>query len=147
MRGLAYFILGVFIGLLIGALMLLAVPAHASSWRQEHCRFQSLQRGVWTQREELRTARCLVRHFPIPGGFEKLQDVIACESGWNRLAYNPSGPYVGLGQHALAYWEPRVDAYTPRGWELKPSWRNSRTMLTITVRMVAAVGWSPWSCA
>jgi hypothetical protein len=30
---------------------------------------------------------------------------------------------------------------------MNPRWQNSRTMLTITARMMHSVGLSPWACA
>jgi hypothetical protein len=109
-----------------------------ANWRQEQCKFQGLDRGIWTQREEDRTARCVLRRWPVPGG---------CESGWWRLAYNSGGPYVGLFQHALSSWYDRVRSYAPTWWHLRPWWGNSRSAITVTALMVRAVGWSPWSCA
>lgn len=103
-----------------------------------------MQDARWTPREELRTAECIQARWSVPGGLDKLVHVIACESGWGRLAYNPAGPYVGLGQHVLSAWPSRVHAYTPNLWELKPGWRNSRSNLTVTIRMAHRVGWGPW---
>lgn len=123
------------------------VAAHQHSWRWDECRFQGLQRGTWTAREELLTARCAIGKWPIPGGMSKLDSVISCESGWNRNAVSSSGSYVGLAQHALRYWSGRVGTYEPNRWDLADGWRNSRTHLVVTVRMVRAVGWGPWGCA
>lgn len=119
--------------------------AHASS--SSTCRFQHLDRGVWTQHEENVTARCVEKRWHVPGRLPKLRSVISCESGWRRLAYNPGGPYVGLAQHLLSSWASRVRAYSPRGWALSPRWQNSRTALVVTVRMVRDVGWSAWGCS
>jgi hypothetical protein len=83
----------------------------------------------------------------VPGGLSKFRSVISCESGWWRLAYNAAGPYVGLAQHALASWFYRVKAYKPVWWTLRNGWRNSRSQIVVTARMVNAVGWGPWSCA
>lgn len=115
--------------------------------RSAQCRFQSLDPGVWTNREEQRTAWCVERRWPVPGGIGKLSAVIDCESGWSRFAYNPSGPYVGLAQHDLSSWPYRVQSYRPTWWYLRPGWKNSRTQIVTTVRMVRAVGWGPWACA
>lgn len=116
-----------------------------ASWRWHQCRMQSLEHGTWTAREERLTTACVLARWSVPGGtFDR---IISCESGWNRLAYNPSGPYVGLGQHALSSWTSRVRSYAPRYWRLSPRWQNSRTMITITARMMHSVGLSPWSCA
>jgi hypothetical protein len=119
----------------------------SGKWRQEQCRFQGLDRGVWTQREEDRTTWCVLRRWPVAGGLTKFRAVIGCESGWWRLAYNPGGPYVGLAQHALASWPYRARSYEPTWWHLRPGWRNSRTQIVVTARMVQAEGWGPWSCA
>ncbi len=131
----------------------LACPIQAAKAAGSHeravsqCRFQWLDRGVWTAREEDRTARCVLERWPVLGGLAKFRAVIGCESGWSRFAYNPNGPYVGLAQHALSSWPYRVSAYRPAWWRLRPGWMNSRTAITITARMVNAGGWGPWSCA
>jgi hypothetical protein len=118
-----------------------------ATWRQEQCRFQGLDRGIWTQREEDRTTWCVLQRWPVPGGLTKFRSVIGCESGWWRLAYNALGPFVGLAQHALTSWFDRVRSYRPTWWELRPNWRNSRTQIVVTALMVRAQGWGPWACA
>ena len=117
-------------------------------WRMEECRFQSLQRGTWTPHEEQLTASCAVRHFPVSGGLPKLESVISCESGWNRLAESPTGSYVGLAQHSASAYVYRIHAYQPAAWDvpLSTNWRNARGQLVMTARM-AQGGWGPWSCA
>jgi hypothetical protein len=122
---------------------------HASPnewWRNRECRFQTLQRGTWTAREEQLTARCVVGRWPVEGGIAKFMSVGACESGWNRLASN-GGNYLGLFQHSSTYWPNRVRGYDPPSWDLNPSPWNSRSQITVTARMAHGNGWSAWSCA
>ena len=114
------------------------------SRRERQCRFQWIDKATWTQREEILTAACVEARWPIPGGLEHLKHVIACESGWYRHAYNPAGPYVGLGQHLLSAWDGRVHTYEPKWWTLRPNWRNSRTQLVVTVRMAHRYDWGAW---
>lgn len=130
------------------ALAIVVSPTGGADSGSAHsqCRFQSLDPGTWTQHEETRTAWCVLNRWPVPGGFAKLSSVINCESGWNRFAYNAAG-YVGLAQHAISSWAYRVAHYRPTWWTLKTAWWNPRTALTVTVRMVRDLGWSPWSCA
>jgi hypothetical protein len=113
----------------------------------QQCRFDWLDHQTWTNREEHRTARCVLERWPVPGGMPKFVDVGDCESGWLRFAYNPDGPYGGLFQHDLYSWPYRVKAYEPTWWHLKPQWTNPRTQIVVTARMVIAQGWSAWSCA
>lgn len=133
------------------AALLMSQPAsaetHQHEMREKQCRYQWVDPGTWTAKEELRTARCVLTRWSVPGGWTEFNAVISCESGWNRLAYNGAGPYVGLGQHTLGSWSARMASYSPPLWHLSPSWRNSRTMLTITARMAHSVGWGPWGCA
>jgi len=124
-----------------------AEPAHQQEMRERQCRYQWMDPGTWTAREERRTALCVLERWTVPGGWTQLRSTVDCESSWNRLAFNPSGPFVGLGQHALSAWPSRVASYSPPLWNLHPQWRNSRTMLTVTIRMMHSVGTSPWSCA
>jgi len=130
-------------------ILTLATPAQANQqeMREQQCRYQWMDPGTWTAKEEALTARCVVARWSVPGGITTFSAVIACESRWSRFAYNPTGPYVGLGQHALGAWPTRVNGYSPPLWNLSPRWQNSRTMLTITARMAHSVGWGPWSCA
>lgn len=119
----------------------------AGGWRQDECRFQSLMRPTWTPLEEQLAAECAIHKWPVYGGYQLFYAVADCESGWNRLASN-AGRYVGLFQHAAAYWQGRVAAAQPDwGKALSPRWQNSRTQIVVTARMVHDSGWGPWSCA
>lgn len=126
-----------------------AATQHGESKRERQCRFQWMEEGTWTPREEARTVACVLARWPVSGGIQFFRTVIQCESGWNRLAYNPSGPYVGLAQHHLGSWPGRVAYYLPDWWHVGHfgSWRNSRSQITVTVLMVRAQGWTPWTCA
>lgn len=135
------------LGMVWGSAALGPSQARPDDWRSRECRYQGVDNATWTAHEEALTAACVVGKWSVPGGLSNFRRIIDCESGWNRLAYNPSGPYVGLGQHALSAWASRVRSYTPVHWTLRPAWSNSRTMLTITARMMHAVGLGPWSCA
>ena len=117
--------------------------------RERTCRFQWIDRATWTAREERRTLECVVDRFgPIDGGVPKATQVGSCESGWNRLASN-GGAYLGLFQHAASSWSGRVHWAMPDGWRVGPWWSpwNSRAQIVVTVRMVHAGGWGPWTCA
>lgn len=117
--------------------------------RERECRYQWVDPGTWTAREERRTALCVIDRWSVPGGWTTFRSIIGCESGWYRKAYNPAGPYVGLGQHVLSAWYGRVTTYMPDTWKIGPwaRWRNSRAMLATTAHMMHSVGLSPWSCA
>lgn len=113
------------------------------------CRYQWLDKGIWTPREETRTTHCVLQRFPTSGGELYFRQVIQCESGWHRLAWNPLGPYVGLAQHHLGSWYGRVRSYLPEWWRVGHwgRWRNSRSQIAVTALMVRAEGWGPWTCA
>jgi hypothetical protein len=113
-------------------------------WRERTCRYQNLDPGTWTAREEHRTALCVLERWPVPGGWETFSSVIECESHWWRLANN-AGNYLGLAQHSAAYWPDRVSSLMPEGWRIGPwtRWTNSRSQLVVTARM-AQGGWSAW---
>jgi hypothetical protein len=115
-------------------------------WRDKECRFQSLEHGTWTDREERLTTRCAV-HKWLPGQLSKVFQVGSCESGWNRFARN--GVYVGLFQHVASAYPSRIHAFEPAVWHARLStrWTNSRGQIVMSVRMARAVGWSPWTCA
>lgn len=117
-------------------------------WRQKECRFQSLQKPLWTPTEERLTAECAVDRWSVPGGLSKFIDVGMCESGFNRFASN-GGNYLGLYQHAASAYVSRINTYDPPSWDrhLSTRWTNSRGQLVMTARMVHDLGWSPWTCA
>lgn len=121
--------------------------------RERQCRYQWLDPGTWTAREERRTALCVLDRWSVPGGWPTFRRIIGCESGWYRKAINAgvstSTTYVGLGQHMLSAWYGRVTTYLPDAWKIGPwmRWRNSRAMLATTAHMMHSVGLSPWSCA
>src|SRR5262245_55124708 len=85
--------------MMIGLVFLIRVDRATSKewWRNKECRFQSLQKPMWTPREEYLTAVCATRKYGVDLG--TFVSVGQCESGWNRFANN-SGNYLGLFQHA-----------------------------------------------
>ena len=136
--------------LLTMTILALAIPAEANQQeiRERQCRYQWLDKGTWTDREEHRTARCIVEKFGVIGGYPVLNSVIDCESGWYRFASN-GGRYLGLAQHAASLWAGRVESFMPDAWKVGPWWRwtNPRSQVVTTVRMVNGSGWGAWSCA
>jgi hypothetical protein len=137
-------------GLLLGFVFLIYADQARSHewWRNKECRFQTLDKGTWTAREEWLTARCATSKWAVPGGLVEFDAIAQCESGWNRFASN-GGSYVGLFQHAASSYVGRVHAYEPASWEkgLSDRWTNSRGQIVMSARMMAAVGLSPWACA
>lgn len=136
--------------LLIAAL-LSGAPAHGGphETQRQECRFQYLDHATWTSREEIKTLACVVDRFgPIDGGIPKAVAVGNCESGWYRFASN-GGSYLGIFQHSASAWPYRVRSYMPSEWRIGPweHWQNPRSQAVVTVRMVRAGGWGPWSCA
>src|SRR5262245_20339951 len=136
-------------GMMLAFVFLIRIDAQSGEWwRNKECRFQSLQKPLWTAREERLTAQCAVEKWTVPGGFGTFEAVGSCESGWNRFASN-GGNYLGLFQHAAASYIGRIHAFEPPTWEkgLSERWTNSRGQIVMTARMVHAVGWGPWTCA
>jgi hypothetical protein len=116
--------------------------------REKTCRYQWVDRGQWTAREERRTALCVLDHWSVEGGWTKFRQVGACESGWWRFASN-GGSYLGLFQHEAGSWISRVRWAMPSGWRVGAwaRWTNSRAQIVTTARMVHASGWGAWACA
>jgi hypothetical protein len=135
--------------LALAALFASSIPEAKADpgWRQERCRYQSLDGGTWTAREERLTALCALDRWPVSGGWPKFFQVGACESGWNRWASN-GGRYLGLFQHAAPYWPGRT-RLIPEPWRTGrwQRWANSRAQILVTAIMVNRGGWGPWSCA
>jgi Ni/Co efflux regulator RcnB len=118
------------------------------SRRERRGRFQWVDPGTWTAREERLTTAWAVQRWPVEGGTTKFTAVGACESGWNRFAYNPNG-HAGLFQHDTGAWSGRVSTYIPRWLRAGPftRWTNSRSQIIVTARMVNLYGWGAWTCA
>jgi hypothetical protein len=140
------------ITVLLATGVIAATEASANTRQQEtrerQCRFQWVDPGTWTAREERRTAECVVARWGVEGGLSKLIAVGDCESHWYRFANN-GGSYLGIFQHAASSWLGRVRTWMPADWRLGPwtRWANPRSQIVTTVRMVNASGWSAWSCA
>ena len=129
----------------------LGTPAQANQqeMREKQCRYQWVDKGTWTAREERLTAGCVVNRWGVIGGLPTLIRVGDCESGWYRFASN-AGNYLGIFQHAADYWMARVTSMMPDAWKVGPWWRwtNPRSQIVTTVRMVnGAGGWGAWVCA
>ena len=88
---------------------------------------------------------CAATRWPVPGGADRAICIAQRESGLIPTASSPTGEYVGLFQHLAAAWPDRYAEWTRPGWQLKPSPLNGRTNAIVTMRMVNADGWGPWS--
>jgi hypothetical protein len=141
------------VALVVGAVLVMATGTAAAKQNvridremDRECRFQWVDKAAWSSREERLTSICAIGRWDVSGGYPKFYAVGACESGWGRFASN-GGRYLGLFQHAASSWFGRVNHFEPRGWDLAPSWTNSRSQIVVTARMVHVGGWGPWSCA
>lgn len=140
--------------LLLGFVFLIRIDqansAEMNRYQKQHCLFNGMNEKIdWTNREERRTAWCVVtRHWSVPGGITQFISVADCESSWYRFARNPYG-YVGLFQHDSDAWPYRVRSLEPQGWELDPAWSNSRSQIVVSARMAHNDGdWGQWAgCA
>jgi hypothetical protein len=66
--------------------------------------------------------------------------VADCESHFDPSLYSTGN--AGVFQHAVQYWPDRAEVYGFEGWSVF----NARANVFVTVRMVKAGGWNPWSC-
>lgn len=123
-------------------------PVHIDREMSRQCRFQWVDKPLWTAREERLTAKCAVDHWSVYGGLSKFIAVGSCESGWYRFANN-GGNYLGLFQHSASAWYYRTRSYIPIKWRWGQwdRWTNSRAQIIVTARMVHMGGWGPWTCA
>lgn len=62
--------------------------------------------------------------------------IIACESGWDVYAYNPAGPYNGLGQWDTSWW-------SYGGGDIHDPWQQGHNMAT---RVRRDGGFGAWGC-
>ena len=93
----------------------------------------------------IRIIQCAADRWPVPGGAEKAICIAQRESGLIPTASSATGQYLGLFQHSAAAWPDRYDEWTRPVWELKRTALNGRTNAIVTILMVNAEGWGPWS--
>jgi hypothetical protein len=92
-----------------------------------------------------RLIKCAAERWEVPGGAEKAICIADAESGLNPAASSAHGEYLGLFQHSAEAWPERYDAWTRDEWKLDESALSGRTNAIVTMRMVNANGWGPWS--
>jgi hypothetical protein len=101
--------------------------------------------GEAIQDLSIRIIQCATDRWPVPGGAEMAICIAKRESGLIPTAGSATGLYLGLFQHSAAAWTDRYTEWTRPVWGLKPSALNGRTNAIVTIRMVNAEGWGPWS--
>jgi hypothetical protein len=92
-----------------------------------------------------RLIRCAADRWAVPGGAEKAICIARAESDLNPDAVSAGGDYLGLFQHSAAAWPDRYREWTRPSWGLDDSALSGRTNAIVTIRMVNANGWGPWS--
>jgi hypothetical protein len=113
--------------------------------RDKYCRYQSLERGNWTNREVRLTIECAVMHWPT--SLATALYVANRESNFRHTARNTSSGACGIYQHIPRYWYGRVFNFVdhhPR-WRVKASCFNARTNILVSINMAHHHGWGPWS--
>ncbi len=75
-----------------------------------------------------------------PDGVDKAVLVARCESGYDPSAYNLDGPYGGLYQHSVTYWDSRAAS---AGWA-GASIYDADANTAVTAWLVARDGWGHW---
>jgi hypothetical protein len=51
------------------------------------------------------------KRYPYRESLQKMTNVMMCESGGDRRAYNPHGPYYGLFQYSMSTWKGTWNAH------------------------------------
>ena len=77
---------------------------------QNKCTIEAIGQRTATVRHAIGEAEllALLGAYFSPEDVEVAYWVVRCESNFDAAAYNPSGPYVGLFQHALSAWDSRA---------------------------------------
>ncbi len=78
-------------------------------------------------------------YFPADG-VDKAVLVARCESNYDPSAYNPEGPYGGLYQHSVTYWDSRAASAGWAGAGIYDADANT----AVTAWLVARDGWGHW---
>jgi hypothetical protein len=150
-----YLISGVLTALLVSiyGLALIQGPPSAeavhdgqANWRMEHCRYQSVDPGYWTQREVHMLIHCAVEKWKES---HSIADYVANrESKMLYNAYNASSGACGVYQHLSKFWGGRVAAYNKShlgGLHVKDTrCFNARANVLVSLWMVDRGGWGPW---
>jgi hypothetical protein len=97
------------------------------------------------RRHAANVIRCAFWHV-LGGQRERAVEVARCESGLDDEASN-GGRYLGLFQHAAAYWPGRARALPDRVAGPSPHAFHARANAWAAARLVRSSGWEPWSCA
>ncbi len=84
--------------------------------------------------------RLLAAQFFPAEQLDKAVLVAGCESTYNPSAYNPAGPFAGLFQHSLAYWNDRAAA---AGWA-GASVYDATANTAVSAWLWARDGWGHW---
>jgi hypothetical protein len=84
--------------------------------------------------------RALVEQFFPESEWDKAVLVARCESNYDPAAYNPAGPFGGLYQHSLAYWDGRAAS---AGWP-GASVYDAAANTAVTAWLLNQGGWGHW---
>lgn len=131
---------------LVGALVMMAVPAEAGTWRTKECRFQTLDgRWGWTVDETKRTIRCLAPKLGI--STEMALMVAEHESGFR--AITPYDSHCGVYQHKRTYFAGRLDGAEGRwpglAW-FEQRCESARSNILAAFYLVKTDGWYAHWC-
>jgi hypothetical protein len=126
----------------------LEAPTPARADRQRPCagprfRTDGVSRAV-ERRNARRTIRCAFGRV-VPGQADAAIRVASCESGLDDEASN-GGSYLGLFQHARAYWPGRARALPPR-FSPRVGPFHALANAWSAAQMVRGSGWEAWSCS
>lgn len=111
---------------------------------QQFCR--TSDGNGWSPKDVRQAIRCAVSRWTVPGGASKAVSIARCESHFNPHAR--LGQFSGVFQQGSSWWRGRFRHYNPHhGYKLSRSIWNARSNVIVSIRMMHAVGLSPWSCA
>jgi hypothetical protein len=140
------------LGLLMTGVVVVPLPAASAHHDRGPCDFHRTTDET-IRHFSKRQIRCAVERFgPVPGGRTRAVCIAERESGLDPEAASPTELYLGLYQHAAAYWDVRYDTWTRPVWELPTSALEGRTNAVVTIRMVRdlggwkAAGWRVHDC-
>lgn len=118
--------------------------AKVADWRWNRCRFQSVEKQQWSEREIHLTIHCAVNKFPTS---HSTADYVAQrESGMNHDSVNAYSGACGVYQHIPRYWPGRQGAFERAhpAWRIREGCFNARSNVLVSIWMAHNNGWSPW---
>ena len=136
----------VIVSLALGLTLVLPTAAHATTWRDNECRYQRLDGHMgWSTWEVKKTIRCATQKFSVDTSTALY--IADRESHFRASATNSYSGACGIFQNIPSYWPGRLRNFAtnrPKFKVLAGSCYDARSNVLASVWMMRS-GFGPWS--